>query len=152
MLRGLSCVFPTCLSWYCVCYFHLTVEGLAQMPNTMAWLLRRHPVHGGQLRRRRPLVAHNRAFSAYEVLRRHGSHFSGEEWDPDGGIAPLQSEVCAAVHLGSLPQSPDSLPVYRTPFGHRQGFWAPQPDWQCSLHGGLHLLGVDEQVCTINPL
>ena len=141
------CVFPTYLSWYCICYFHLMIKWLAQMPSIMVWLLRQHPMHDGQLRRHRDLVAHNQAFSLYEVVWRHGSHFSGRY--PDG-TAVLQSGVCAVIHVGSLPKSSHSIPIYRTPFRHRQ-IWVPQPDRRCSLHGSLHLLGVDEQVWPDKP-
>ena len=35
--RVTYCVFLTCLSWYCICYFHLTIKWLAQMPSIMVW-------------------------------------------------------------------------------------------------------------------
>ena len=54
------------------------------------------------------------------------------------------------IHVGSLPKSSHSIPIYRTPFRHRQ-IWVPQPDRRCSLHGSLHLLGVDEQVWPDKP-
>lgn len=73
------------------------------MPSIMVWLLRQHPMHDGQLRRHRDRVAHNQTFSPYEVVWRHGSHFSGRY--PDGGTAVLQSGVCAVIHVGSLPKS-----------------------------------------------